>query len=257
MIHFEQENLEAYKLILRIEIVLRECVRISMESEIGVGWQKRIPGELLKKIKEAQKEENQPQYAFLRLGPLYYLTFGELLNLLNQKACSSLAKQLGGACVLKELESLQGPRNALCHSRPVSTVGLKTIETVYAALVAALTEKEFARLIAKPDTGLPQSEASKSMIASLRGTLQILPDLPDKLRIPEAYSIGVTQFWWLDDSLAGFKRSTIEEAVAIILEYNELPQGVGSAGSRQRCCEQKDLKNKIHAAIVELEKVNS
>ena len=53
MIPFESDNLKAYSLLLRIEIALRELLRISMESEFGVQWRKRLPGELLKKIKES------------------------------------------------------------------------------------------------------------------------------------------------------------------------------------------------------------
>jgi len=82
---WEEENLRAYKLLLRIEVVLRECLRISLQSEFGVQWQKKIPGEVLKKVKEAQSEENQPQFNFRRLGPLYYLSLGELLPILQQK----------------------------------------------------------------------------------------------------------------------------------------------------------------------------
>ena len=88
MIPFENDNLRAYTLLLRIEIVLRECLKASLEAEFGVNWRNRLPGELLKKIKESQAEENRPQFDFVRLGPLYYLTFGEILTLLQQKSGS-------------------------------------------------------------------------------------------------------------------------------------------------------------------------
>ena len=148
MIPFEDDNLRAYTLLLRIEIVLRECLRTSLESKFGVHWRKRLPGELLKKIKELQAEESRPQFNFVRLGPLYYLTFGELLTLLQQKSGRSVAKKLGGDCVLKQLENIFVPRNAVCHSRPVSSVGLKTIETLYAEMETALTAEGLARLMA-------------------------------------------------------------------------------------------------------------
>jgi len=110
MIHFENDNLRAYKLLLRIEVVLRECLRTSFESEFGVHWRKRLPGELLKKIKQSQSEESRPQFNFVNLGPLYYLTFGELLTLLNQKSGRSISERLGGDCVLKQLENIFAPR---------------------------------------------------------------------------------------------------------------------------------------------------
>lgn len=147
MIPFEHDNLKAYTLLLRIEIALRELLRIAFESEFDVQWRKRLPGDLLKKIKESQSEENRPQFGYAKLGPLYYLTFGELLMLLQQKPASGVASKLGGDCILKQLENVFIPRNAVCHSRPVSVVGLKTIETLYAQMEAALTKEGLSHLI--------------------------------------------------------------------------------------------------------------
>jgi hypothetical protein len=255
MIPFENENLRAYTLLLRIEIVLRECLRTSLESELGMHWRKKLPGELLKKIKESQAEESRPQFNFVRLGPLYYLTFGELLTLLQQKLGRSVAEKLGGDCILKQLENIFTPRNAVCHSRPVSAVGLKTIETMYAEMETALTADGLARLLAKPDTGLAQDEAAKGLIPALNEMLRDLPNLPPAFPIPEAFQTATAQFWWADDTLAGFNRSSVEDAIAVIHEYNALPAGVGSAGARQRICDQCDLKTRIQDAITELEKV--
>jgi hypothetical protein len=255
MIPFENDNLKAYKLLLRIEIALRELLRISLEAEFGVQWRKRLPGELLKKIKESQAEENRPQFGYVRLGPLYYLTFGELLTLLQQKSGRLVAEKLGGDCVLKQLENIFVPRNAICHSRPVSSVGLKTIETLFAEMETALTADGLARLIATPDTGLAQDEAAKGIIPALTEMLRVIPDLPPAFPIPEAFQSATAQFWWAEDSLAGFNRSSVEAAFALIREYNALSAGVGSAGNRQRFSEERDLKKRIQAAITELEKV--
>jgi hypothetical protein len=255
MIPFENDNLRAYGLLLRIEIVLRECLRISFESEIGAHWQKRLPGPLLKKIKESQMEENRPQFNFVRLGPLYYLTFGELLTLLQQKPGRSVTEKLGGDNILKQLENIFAPRNAVCHSRPVSSVGLKTIETLHAELESALTAEGMAQLISKPDTGLAQDDAAKQLIPALNETLRLLPELPPALSIPDAFQIATTQFWWADDSLAGFNRSCVDRAIALLREYNAFPTGVGSAGVRERFYEQTNLKKSIQDAITELEKV--
>jgi hypothetical protein len=254
MIPFENDNLKAYRLLLRIEIALRELLRISLESEFGAQWRKRLPGDLLKKIKESQTEENRPQFAYVRLGPLYYLTFGELLTLLQQKSGRTVAEKLGGDCVLKQLENIFVPRNAVCHSRPVSAVGLKTIETLYAEMEAALTTNGLARLIEKPDTGLAQNEVASGMISALKDALRDLPNLPSSLVIPDAFQTATSQFWWADDSLAGFNRSVIEASIAVIREYNALPAGVGCAGARQRFIEQHDMKARVQHAISELKK---
>lgn len=255
MIPFEQDNLKAYMLLLRMEIALRELLRTSLESEFGEQWRKRLPGELLKKIKESQTEENRPQFGYVRLGPLYYLTFGELLTLLQQKSGRPVAKKLGGDCILKQLENIFVPRNAICHSRPVSSVGLRAIETLYAEMETALTIDELERLISTPDTGLAQVEAARRLISALKDVLRDLPSLPRSFVIPEVFRIATVQFWWADDGLAGFNRLVVESAFACIQEYNMLPEGVGCAGTRHRFSEQCDIKQGVHVAIIELEKV--
>lgn len=257
MIPFENDNLKAYALLLRIEIALRELLRISLESEFGVKWRNRLPGDLLKKNKESQTEESRPQFGYVRLGPLYYLTFGELLTLLQQKSGRTIADKLGGDCVLKQLENVFVPRNAVCHSRPVSSVGLKTIETLYAEMEAALTVDGLARLIAQPDTGLAQDQAANGMIPALKDVLRDLPNLPSSFLIPDVFLTATSQYWWADDLLAGFNRSIIETAIAGIREYNSLPAGVGCAATRNRFVEQRNIGTGVQQAILELEKVTS
>ena len=254
MIPFEDDNLKAYKLLLRIEIALRELLRISLEEEFGPQWRKRLPGDLLKKIKESQKEENRPQFGYICLGPLYYLTFGELLIILRQKAGRSVADRLGGDCIVKQLENIFVPRNAICHSRPVSSIGLKTIETLYAEIEMALTAEALAQLIANPDAGLAQDQAASGMIPALKGVLRDLPNLPSSFKIPEVFQAAASQFWWADDSLAGFNRTVIEGAIANIREYNELSGGVGCAANRQRYIDKQQMKTGVQNAITELEK---
>jgi hypothetical protein len=255
MIPFEQDNLKAYALLLRIEIVLRECLRKSLESEFGAQWQKKLPGELLTKIKKAQTEENKPQYDFIRLGPLYYLTFGELLSLLQQKTGRPVAEKLGGDCILKQLENLFAPRNAICHSRPVSSVGLKTIETLYAQIETALTMEKMSIFMAKPDTGMRQDDAARTLKPFLQQVLCDLTSFPLAFTIPESYQTATIQFWWAEDSLAGFNCFCVESAIALISEYSKLSKGLGAAWNRQKFCEDRNMKKQIQDAIIELEKV--
>jgi hypothetical protein len=240
---------------MRIEIVLRESLKAALESEFGVQWQKRLPGSLLKKIKESQAEENRPQFNFIRLGPLYYLTFAELLPLLQQKAGRSVIEKLGGDCFSKQFENLFTPRNAICHSRPVSTVGLMAIEALYHQMKTALSEQDFDHLLSKLDIGLAQDEAAKKLIPAFKNVIENLPNLPISFEIPEEFQIATDQFWWADDSLAGFNRSIVELATALVREYNALPAGVGCAGIRQTFSEQRHIKASVQHAITELEKV--
>jgi hypothetical protein len=83
-------------LLLRIEVALREAIRLALYDEFGSQWHKRLSGDLLKKIRDSQRDESKPQFNYVRLGPLYYLTFGELLSQLNQKPCQNLLARAFG-----------------------------------------------------------------------------------------------------------------------------------------------------------------
>ncbi|MBK6759157.1 MAG: hypothetical protein IPH85_14420 [Ignavibacteria bacterium] len=255
MIPFEFDNVRAYELLLRIEISLRELLKSTYEDEYGKKWRSRLPGELLKKVKASQTEENRPQFGYARLGPLYYLTFGELLILLKQKPGSQVAMQLGGEVILKQLENILVPRNAVCHSRPVSTVGLQTIETLYAEMETALTRDGLTLLISETDTGISLDQACPDIVSALKCVVEGLPNLPASFIEPEVFETARAQYWWAEDSLAGFNRSVVEAAIELVRDYNSLPTGVGCAATRQGFIEQRDMKELIHNAIIELEQV--
>jgi len=255
MIPFEQDNLQAYSLLLRIEIVLRECLKESMEGEFGAKWQKRIPGDLLKKVRMSQSEENKPQFDFLRLGPLYYLTFGELLQLLQQELGRSVTRRLGGESLVRQLENLFSPRNAICHSRSVSRVGLKAVEALYGQLESALTPEVMSRLLANPDAGLRQVDAARGLARTFEQALYVVAELPLALPIPDDYERVTAQFWWGEDTLAGFHCACVEACVALIVEYNSLPVGVAAVLPRQRLVETSNFEVHLREALSELRKV--
>jgi hypothetical protein len=132
---------------------------------------------------------------------------------------------------------------------------LKTIETLYAEMETALTADGLTRLTAKPDAGLGQDQAASELIASLEAVIGKLHTLPSSFAIPEIYKTATAQFWWAEDTLAGFNRSVVEASFDRIKEYNALPAGVGCAGTRQRYCEQNQVKQEAQNAIAELKKV--
>jgi hypothetical protein len=252
---FEEDNIRAYMLLQRIEIALRELLGDSLKKQNGSDWRKNLPNELLKKIKSAQSDENRPQFDYVLLGPLYYLTFGELLELLNQKSGKTVIKQLGGNSIFAQLQNIMSPRNAVCHSRPVSCAGLKTIETIYAQIETALTPTGFKNLIKSPEVGLGNIEAANELIKILLDVQGRLHELPPTVQISDTFYRSIIQYWWANDDLAGFNRSSVEATFNYIKEYSELPKGVGSAGLRHQYCDQHNLIKSIQTAINELRKV--
>jgi hypothetical protein len=251
---FEEVNAEAYRLLLRIEVSLREIVKTALKEEHGVQWQKKLSGDLLKKIKDAQTEERKPQFNYARLGPLYYLTFGELITQLGQKPCSKIRQKLGGDVMLKQLENIYGPRNAVCHSRPVSTIGMASIQNVYVQIENAIHPERIESLIANPDTGMDRHQAVILILSFMKLALCELASLPKRIEIPDDIKVATFQYWWADSDLAGFDTVSIERIVAAIELYNIVPKGVGAAGQRQRILEEAELLPNIEKCVLNLEK---
>jgi hypothetical protein len=253
MIPFEQDNLDAYKLLLRIEVILRESLRESYEEQFGNSWRNRLPGDLLKKIRDAQVEEKQPQFDYLCLGPLYYLSMGELLSLLQQKSGSGVARRFGGECFIKQIENILGPRNAICHARCVSSIGLKLIEVLYLQMEATLTPNGLKELLLKPDTGIYQESVARGLIPWLNEAEAIICQLDNPVPITPIYDTAKSQYWWGNTALAGFDCVIIDQVTILLIEYNALPAGIGSAAGRQRFCEDRNLVTVLESAIKQLE----
>jgi hypothetical protein len=169
MISFEAENVKSYKLLLLIEVAVRECIRYCMEKIHGQSWKRQIPGDLLKKIRESEKAENHPQFNYLRVGPLYYLTLGELIPILRQKVGAEALDIFGGEWVITDIESILGLRNAICHARPVPSVGLAAIEALYQKIFTALSSRRLEYIVSTPDTGIFPEHTIRSLLPWIDG----------------------------------------------------------------------------------------
>jgi hypothetical protein len=256
MIPFEEDNLKAYRLLLRIEIAIRECLRNTLEVSHGSKWRKMLPGELLKKIRDAQAEEKRPQFDYICLGPLYYLSLGELVVILQQKPGASMAALFGGDGFIKQLESILGLRNAICHARRVPSVGLKALEALYLQIETALTHERLIEILSSPDVGMSQHEAAKVLIPWMEEAKGIISNLQHPIPVTGPHAIAAQQYWWGKTELAGFDCMVADRAVDVIADYNALHNGIGSAANRNRFCEDRRPLEAINDAIQELRKVS-
>ena len=95
---FEEPNVEGYRLLLRIEVALRELLaRESRGANRASLAQPLALGEVLQRIRESEREEEKRgQFDFLRLGPLYYLDFGQPLAIIQQQAGRAIVARFGG-----------------------------------------------------------------------------------------------------------------------------------------------------------------
>lgn len=250
MVPFEDENVEAYRLLLRVEVTLRELVRAKMSARFGPAWHKRLPGDLLRKIREAQRdEESRRPFGFLALGPLYYLTFGELLEVLRHRDADEAIVALGGQGMVRSLETLTSPRNAVGHARSVSTAGLLTIRAIHQQMETALTPSGMTSLLSNPDCGLYPSEARECLRDWLQSCLRVVEDLEKPIPDSGPYRRASEQYWWSADKSAPFDCHAISRANDLLLRYEAVPGGLGSKAERLRFAEEYKLRAAVIAAL--------
>ena len=250
MVPFEADNIRVYRLLLRIEIALRELIRQAYQAEFGDQWRQRIPGDLLRKIRLAESTDAaKKQFGFRRLGPLYYLTFGELLPMLQQKTCKPLLVPLGGTSFVAQVDNLSGPRNAISHGRPVSSAAIAATEALYAQLESACSPGGLAAILASPDVGLDPHDVRSRCAAWLRRLRQEVALLRTPLDSMPDDQIAVNQYWWGNVQFAGFDTDSVDHIAELARAYNALPLEIGSAATRLRFVTQNDLQNKLDIAI--------
>jgi hypothetical protein len=254
MLSFETTNTEAYGLLLRIEVAVRELTRREMTAAYGAKWPKQIPGELWKKVREGQSdEEARKQYGYLALGPLYYLTFGELLLFLKRAQARPAAIKLGEG-FLTSLDSLLTPRNAVSHGRPVSAAGLESVRATYQQLEVALSQEGLASLLRQPDTGVYPSDAPRHLLAWLRACQDTIALLGPEPPNPAPFLEASRQYWWALPGSCPFDCQPIESAAVLMEQYALLPVGLGSKADRQRFVETHRVSQVLETAVAAMEK---
>jgi hypothetical protein len=241
MLPFEDLNVEAYRMLSRIEILVRETISREMMTR-GPGWQRQLPDNLKKKIRAEQRDEiARRQYGFLRLGPLYYLTYGELIDLCRRNPWADVVTASLGAGVVDLLAALTISRNAVAHCRSVSLSGLATIQAAYDQVTSALTLSEAERYLSTPDIGVFPEDARPLINKWLRTMHTGLSHASAPCGLDPLCTVARQQFWWSDSALAGFSVDSVDQVITLLDEYNRLPCGVGAAAARVRWLEKTNL----------------
>ena len=167
LVPFEEDNVAAYRLLLRIETAVRELLRLKLATK-RANWLKELPPDLRTKIlEERDTSERRVDYGHVKLGPLYYLTFGELVQLCQRKPPSDILTSSFGSHALEDLQALVPIRNAIAHGRRISDVAKASLEVAYARLQTAIGQEAFRDLCRAPDVGLWPDEG----LRLLRGAL--------------------------------------------------------------------------------------
>ena len=243
-------------MVFYVEVALREIAKNAYETTYGHDWQRRIPGQLLKRIRVDQKDEQKhASLDFRRLGPLYYLTFGELVELAAQKPVVEAVRAILGQHGLELIKELIPPRNSLAHCRDLSHTALTTVRTVSSRMESGLSACGLSRLLKNPDVGLYPEDAAVSLSSWLEATLVDIENIRAVSSSDQDYRAAASQYWWSSADLAGFEVEMVNSVANKIRQYQELPDGVGAATARQHFFEQSGLLNELQQAIQILEAV--
>jgi hypothetical protein len=226
---------------LEIEVVLRELVAQAYEDEYGLAWEKRLPSDLRADIKRKQDDETgREEFDFRTLGALYYLAYGDLVKLLSRDVGKQVAVKFGGPAFHKELEKLQIPRNAIAHSRPVSSVGLQAVKLVHGKLESALTRDGMDALLKDPAVGLTPSEVIPDLRVWVQKVIKTTEKLDGPCDVSTDYARASAQYWWGASALAGFDTTSVDAFVGVVEQYNALPEMLGVAEQRRQLLSKTD-----------------
>ena len=232
---FASRNSEGYACLLYIEVALRELARHELCRHYGEKWQKRIPGRYLQKIRRDQKDEaTKASLGFRRLGPLYYLTFGELVEVaIQEPTVEAVTRVLGqqGPALLMEIVPC---RNAIAHCRDLSEEALATVRALSSRMTTGLAAHGLAGVLQQPDIGLYPEEARELIARWLTEVQDVLSELRALTVGQESYKEASRQYWWSSSDLAGFDVELVDGLAVKVRQYSQLPGGVGAAATRER-----------------------
>ena len=252
-IPFTQRNAEGYRYLLYVEVALRELARHELREYYGERWQKHIPGQYLQKIRKDQKDEvTQASLGFRTLGPLYYLTFGELVELSLQKPIVERLKKVLGQQGPELLRASVPARNAIAHCRDLTENALATVRALKMRLTTGLEAHDLVRLLHEPDIGIYPEEASKRLAGWLREVQRALRELQSLSADQDDYQEATRQYWWSSSDLAGFDVKRVDGLAAKIREYSCLQHGLGAAAPRQRFISESQILAELETAILML-----
>ena len=253
---FAERNAEGYRCLLYVEVALRELAKHELRRHHGEKWQRRIPGRYLQKIRNDQKDEAmQASFGFRKLGPLYYLTFGELVELSSQKPIVDRLKGVLGQQGPELLRESVPSRNAVAHCRDLTENALATVRALKMRMVTGLTANDLVGLLQEPDIGLYPEEARMRLAGWLRRVRSTLCQLRSLSAEQEDYEMASRQYWWSSSELADFDVERVDSLAIKIRTYSSLPRGVGAAAHRQRFISESGILTELDNTILVLGKM--
>jgi hypothetical protein len=219
-------NEDGYRMLSRLEVMLRELIVYLLEIEFGPQWAKsQVPGDVRESMKAGVAYEKGKPWMERHLHhPIYYADFPDLRKIICSANCWS--KVFGSVFGNKEIFSAQLSgvepiRNKVCHSR-------------------FLTENEFQKLRVfsiEVVNALEKSTASKHL-SSFYGYKDAWDQIKQFVMYCRKASDSIVGFgvvqgndmtaqWWFDEIVLSDMYHDVDLAASLIGEYAALPRGRG------------------------------
>ena len=189
---------------------------------------------------------------FRALGPLYYLTFGELVDMSSQRPIVDLLKKVLGPQAPELLRESVPSRNAIAHCRDLTENALATIRTLKMRMEVGFAAHGLTGLLQEPDIGLYPEQACRRLADWLKRVQSALGKLQPLPAEQEDYHEATRQYWWSSSELAGFDVQRVDSLAAKLREYSHLRRGVGAAATRQRLISDSGMLPELQATILML-----
>jgi hypothetical protein len=226
-----QSNVDAYESLFVLETVLREFIIDILEKIGGPKWfNKRLPGDLLKKYRDSVKEARRVRWVNLvPHHPIYYLDFPDLRKIIDRSDNwkDAFESTVGRKDLfLAMLEELDPIRNAVAHNRvsPPSAVALLrvTLDKVRQYLGADRFER-----LAERST---RASSIQSVLASLveEGNDCLIRCLAFQNISERSIWSGVKDQWWFDESYLGINLDVVVRYFDLLDDYSSIPRARGT-----------------------------
>jgi hypothetical protein len=123
--------------------------------------------------------------------------------------------------------------------------------------MTALDSRQLSDIVASPDIGVFPDDTARLLSPWLSSLQENILALQCPITIDDAYETATHQYWWGVSEFSGFDCAALERVSDLIVAYNALPTGVGSAGRRQRFCDENKALQLIENATAELKRISS
>ena len=231
-------NVEAFKLLYDIEIILRELCAKKLEASHGKHWAKRgLPPDVLPKVKDALSYEQKTKWHRAILHhPLYYIDFPDLKKIViggtnwNSIFSEIFSYRAGTEVALSELELL---RNQVAHNRFVSREDLHILRGIHSKLLNSVSQADI-------DACRSAANNRISIISRLNdfslAIIRSLSAMKNAIALPseETPDSSLLDEWWFDSAYLGYDVEPLKAFSTLCARYSGIPSGVGQAFHRRK-----------------------